>query len=153
MIGQSKFSGQTCGATLGRRLTPDGLGGFGVIDEGVPVLLNLENRVISGNFLAGNRIVLAPLEVKGTGPGGQVAIRKDRVAPPRAAFIAIARRHVEIGPGDVAFIFVDGFEDVRGAQSKVRRGIARAKFGTILTRPFAGSHDGVRIIGVCDYDG
>ena len=112
-------------------LVPDHAGIFGMVDEGVAVVLVAVDGVVAVDFLLADGVLVAPAQQHGHGPGFDVGLVGHAAGAPVVVFAAVAHAHVEVAAGDVTLVFVDGFKhlarvalrDARSQLGAVARGV------------------------------
>ena len=98
---------------------PNGASIVRLVDEGVAVVLNTINDVVSGDFLFADGVLFAPTHQHLDGPLLDDGFIGHAATAPIAIFAVVAYTHVHQGAREVAFVLVDRFEN--GASIAQRR--------------------------------
>ena len=82
-----------------------------MVDKRVAIALVAIHRIVTVNLLLTHGVVVAPAKEHGKCPRFNNGFVRHPTASPTAVLTVIAHTHIEIAAGEVAFVFVNGFEN------------------------------------------
>ena len=131
-------------------VAPNVFGEFGMIDEGVTIVLYAVNNVVAVEFLLAHRVILVPLEQQTLRPTvkRRISAVGDHIGvTPRE--VLVASDHIEICASKVALILIGRLENILATAALSHNGITDGG-DTVVKFEFLGAvNDAEGVVAFC----